>query len=286
MLRTWQWAALAVAVLGIVLALAAPPPAAFETDIGTDSDTRVVRGVQAAEQNADGPFRWTDGDAEVRFTGFEQASSIVVALRATPPQRSTPTPLAVTFFADHLPPLHVAAQPSWRTYHFFIPRDTQGWTAPTVRLQAEPVQASDSDDRKVGLALSAVAASNGAGIAPVATLERALFLLTLLALVGMRRDIHRGTRHHVHAATAAERRARRRELDRANRDRLLVAATVERRRVRRSHPRRAAAGTVRITSTHRDALVDDRGRGSSIHRHSNAIVTIAHSAWLHAARRR
>ncbi|CAA9380311.1 MAG: hypothetical protein AVDCRST_MAG93-9126, partial [uncultured Chloroflexia bacterium] len=183
MLGWWHWGALALTLIGLSLALAAPPRTSFKTTIGTPNDTRFVRGVNAPERNEDGPFRWTNGAAGVRFTGFEAAGTLAIALRATPPQRSTPTPLEVTFSVDHLPPFHVSTAPAWRTYHFWVPRSTQGWTVPTVGIQSDPVRASEYDDRKVGLALSTIEIAQATGIAPLAIVQRGIFFLMLLALL-------------------------------------------------------------------------------------------------------
>ncbi len=284
MLRWWHWGALGLTFLGVLLALAAPPPKAFKTIIGTANDTRVVRGVQAPEQNEDGPFRWTDGDAEVRFTGFEEAGNLVIALRATPPQRSTPTPLAVTFFTDHLPPLHVSAAPAWRTYHFLVPRSTQGWSVPTVRMQAEPVRASDGDDRKVGLALSTVEAVRGAGIAPLATLQRAMFLLILLALARHHRHSYHREQRHLRVTAAPE-------------GALAVASWTAPIATAFWLPQLWNAAGFGAAAVVAPPLVRlgvarqhqgthwwmTRGCGGGYHRHSDALSpTIAHSAWLHA----
>ncbi len=169
----------------VVLAclIAFQPSQATRYTIGTPSERHLTYSFWPTQRNADGMYRWSDGESWLRLFGYERVSSFLVSIRLIGPVQIRGEETTVRLTHQGEPLVEVPSPGTWRTYHLLLPNNARGWHTPQILVGGTLTSPMPDDGREVGVAISQVYAQPIGGLRLLAGLEYALFLCLLLGLI-------------------------------------------------------------------------------------------------------
>lgn len=162
-----------LSLIGLISALLILRPPFTPVAIGTDADTHVAVHFWTRESGTEGPFRWTNGDSQIRLTGGEHWARASLVLRAQP----------VRPFTLELPatgPISATAYSEWRVYRVFVSQPAGD--SLVAQITSPTIQPGPHDLRTLGVPLSMVGTMVLGNPDWPAMLTRTGFMLLLFAL--------------------------------------------------------------------------------------------------------
>lgn len=171
----------AIVVLACLIAL--QPPPALRYTVGTPGEGHMLYGFWSGEANAEGTYRWSDGDSRLRFFGYGTARSLGVTLRIIGPHGSRGQETTLRLSAGGVTLLESASPARWRTYHLLVPATGQGWQTPELGIGGTVTNGIRGDARSVGVAIGEVRVRPLAEPRPLAVAEYAAFAALLMGLI-------------------------------------------------------------------------------------------------------
>ncbi|HEY1011526.1 MAG TPA: hypothetical protein VGE07_02400, partial [Herpetosiphonaceae bacterium] len=172
--------------VGIVLCLAllgvGQAPARYE--IGTTSDAGAAVSFWPRQTNEEGGYRWTDGDSQAIFYGYERFARVLMTARV-----KGPTGGPVQGFNARVPGSTAAfsatATPGWRVYQLFVPRDAVAWETPALHITGPVFKPTANDSRQLGVAVSLAAIAPVGAPSALGAIIRALFFSGACFVAGL-----------------------------------------------------------------------------------------------------
>lgn len=171
----------AIVILACLIAF--QPSQATRYAIGSPSERHLTYSFWPPQSNAEGMYRWSDGESWLRLFGYERVSSFQISIRLIGPVQIRGEETTIRFVHQGEALVEVPSPGTWRTYHLLLPNDAPGWHTPQVLVGGTLTSPMPDDGREVGVAISQVYAQPIDGLHLLAGLEYALFLSLLLGLI-------------------------------------------------------------------------------------------------------